>query len=198
MTKSVGVLLVTLIVVVLIIAIIFLGFNHIFRGPDQVEIKTTPGTKIFVKLPGGEEKFLNSVSTLEDGLITVDVPINAEVILRYNNNERIVSYKTWKEDKSISHYFPISPISIQIEAHPHAYILIKLPEGDTFIEPRYQDYISPPSPNNKYPPNLVPIRGGLKLPVGTAIKLVYQDREKVFPYQTWKSMDRISHNFSNP
>lgn len=192
MTKSVGVLLVAFVVVLLVVAIVFFGPNGP-DGSDHVEIKTTPGTKVFAKLPGGEETFLNSVSTLEDGLITVDVPINAEVILRYNNNEKIFPYETYKED-GVTYYFPVS---IQIEADPWAYVFIKLPRADDFIEPRPQDYISPPGPGNKYP-NLTPIRGGLKLPISTAVKLVYQGKEKVFPYQTWKSMERISHNFSNP
>lgn len=166
--------------------------------PEQVEIvkiETNPGTKIFAKLPGGEEQFLNSISEFDDGKIKVDVPIDADVILRYNNKEEIFAYEIWKEEKFIPHDFPVP---IQINVHPWAYVLIKLPDGDNFIEPRRQDFIITPEPGEQKT-NVTPIRGGgLEVPIGTVIKLVCDDREKVFSYETWKGKSQISHDFSNP
>lgn len=185
-TKVVSVILAVIVVVVAAIVIV--------RPNSKVEIRTTPGTKVFAKPPGGDEQFLNSVSTLGDGLVTVEVPKNADIILRHDNNEEIFPYETWKAGKSISHVFPIS---VQIEAYPSAYVFIKLPGDDHFIEPRPKDYIRLPGPNNKHP-NLAPIRGGLELPIGTEIKLVYKGTEEIFPYQKWKETGRVAHVFSNP
>ena len=190
MTKS----YVTKVVSVILAVIVVVAALLIFIPNGKVEIQTTPGTKVFVKPPGGDEQFLNSVSTLGDGLITVKVPKNADIILRHDNNEEIFPYETWKVGKSISHVFPIS---VQIEADPWAYVFIKLPGDDHFIEPRPKDYILLPGPNNKHP-NLTPIRGGLELPIGTAIKLVYKGIEEIFPYQKWKETGRVAHIFSNP
>ena len=108
---------------------------------EQVEIETNPETEIFAKLLGGEEQFLNSTSEFDDGKIKVDVPIHADVILRYNNKEEIFAYETWKEEKFILHGFPVP---IQINADPWAYVFIMLPDGDNFIEPRRQDFIKNP------------------------------------------------------
>ena len=161
---------------------------------EQVEIETNPGTEIFAKLPRGEEQFLNSTSEFDAGKIKVDVPIHADVILRYNNKEEIFAYDTWKEDKFIPHDFPVL---IQINVDPWAYVFIQLPDGDNFIEPRRQDFIITPELGEQNI-NVTPIRGGLEVPIGTAIKLVNGHRERVFSYETWKGKSQISHNFPNP
>lgn len=194
MNKSIGVLLSVVIGVILIAAIVF--FITRDSGSNRVEIKATPGTKVFAKLPGGEEQFLNSVSTLADGKIKVDVPNDADLILRYNNEEEVFAYEIWKEEKSIAHDFNAF-VSVQINAIPWAEVLIKLPENDDYMSPRIQDFIIPPEPNEQNT-NVTPIRGGLKVPIGTTIKLVYQGKEKVFSYEEWQKDARISHNFSNP
>ncbi len=194
MTKSLNVLLAVVAGVILIAAIVF--FKTRDSGSIQVEVTARTGTKVFAKLPGGEEQFLNSVSTLADGKIKVDVPIDADLILRYNNEEEIFAYEIWKEKKSIAHDFDAF-VSIQINAIPWAEVLIKLPENNDYMLPRIQDFIIPPEPNEQNT-NVTPIRGGLKVPIGTTIKLLYQGKEKVFSYEEWKEDARISHNFSNP
>ena len=191
MKKTIGVILI--LVVVILITFVALWNKD---GGLVVEIQTNPGAKVFAKLPGGEEQFLNSVSTLADGKIKVDVPNEADLILRYNNEEEVFAYEMWKEEKSISHDFDAF-VSVQINAIPWAEVLIKLPENDDYMSPRIQDYIIPPEPNEQNT-NVTPIRGGMKVPIGTTIKLVYQGKEKVFSYEEWKKESRISHKFSNP
>ncbi len=186
----------------LVVAVVLLIVFVILRDSKQplsnsVEIITTPGTKVFAKLPDGEEQFLNSVPKLDNGesnQIKVDVPVNADVILRYNNEEEIIAYEEWQEEKAISVNFNVS---IQINVLPWAYVFIKLPDDDNFIKPRRQDFIITPEPNEEYT-NVTPIRGGLKVPIGTTIKLEYDGREQIFSYETWKNDQRISYNFSNP
>ena len=198
MPKSIGVIL---ILVVIVIGVFALFWSKNSGPPSElVEIKTNPGAKIFAKLPGGEEKFLNSVSKSDvDELsqIKVDVPINADVVLRYDNNEEIIAYEEWHENKLISVNFN-QPIAIMINARPEAYVFIMLPDGEGFIEPRIEDFIVPPEPIEQNT-NLTPIRGGgLKVLIGTTIKLVYQSQEKIFTYEEWKRDEQISYNFSNP
>ena len=185
MTKFVGVLLG--VVGVLLIVIVILIVRSCASPPksDRVEIKATEGTKVFVKLPRGEEQYLDNVPA------TVDVPIGATVILRYNSQEKVYPYGTWEE--GISHYFTAA---VSINAVPWAKVFIKLPEGDDFIEPRSQDFTIPPELNEKNS-NVTPIRGGLKVPIGTTIKLVYRNKEKIFSYEAWKDGAPISHDFLN-
>ena len=186
-----------------LVAVILIAFVILRNGEhpplsNSVEIITTPGTKVFAKLPGGEEQFLNSISKRSNSnlsKIQVDVPINADVILRYNDEEEIIVYEKWQAEKAISVNFN-ALISIQVNAIPWAYVFIKLPDGDDFIKPRAEDFTIPPRPKESNT-NVTPIRGGLKVPIGTTIKLVYQGREKVFSYETWKEDSLISHNFSN-
>ena len=191
-----GVILALVIMVVLIVLVIIKGQNG---EPQTVKIETNPGTKVFAKLPGGEEQFLDSVSRSSNyrlSQIQVDVPSDADLILRFNNEEEIIAFEEWREEKAISVRFN-DFISVQINAKPWALVYIKLPDSDDFIEPREQDFIEPPEPGETRT-NFTPIRGGLRVPIGTAIKLVYQEKEKVFPYQVWKTDARITHTFSNP
>ena len=87
-------------------------------------------------------------------------------------------------------------VSVSINAIPWARVFIKLPENDYFMEPRTQDFTIPPGPNQKEP-NVTPIPGDLKVPSGTAIKLMYRGRQKIFPYEKWKDRKAISHDFLN-
>ena len=87
-------------------------------------------------------------------------------------------------------------VLVSINAIPWARVFIKLPENDNFMEPRPQDFTIPPEPNQKEP-NVTPIPGDLKVPSGTAIKLMYRGNQKVFPYEVWKDGKTISHDFMN-
>ena len=87
-------------------------------------------------------------------------------------------------------------VTVSINAIPWARVFIKLPQGDDFIEPRAQDFTIQPEPNQKNS-NVTPIRGGLQIPIGTVIKLVYEDQEKIFSYEAWKNGQSISHDFLN-
>ena len=86
-------------------------------------------------------------------------------------------------------------VSVSINAIPWARVFIKLPQGGDFIEPRVQDFTIPPESNVENS-NVTPIRGRLKVPIGTTIKLVYQEKEKIFPYEEWEGRQTISHDFS--
>ena len=90
----------------------------------------------------------------------------------------------------------IQTVSVSINAIPWARVFIKLPESDYFIEPRLRDFTIPPKPNQK-DSNVTPIPGDLKVPSGTAIKLMYRDREKIFRYEEWKDGKTISYDFLN-
>ena len=88
------------------------------------------------------------------------------------------------------------PVTVSINAIPWARVFIKLPQADDFIEPRAQDFTISPAPNQEKS-NVTPIRGGLKVPIGTTIRLVYKEQEKVFSYEAWKNGQSISHDFLN-
>ena len=198
MSKSIPVIL----ILVIVVGIFVLFRTKSGRTPSElVEIETNPGAEIFAKLPGGEEKFLNSVSKSDNdelSQIKVDVPINADVVLRYDNNEKIIAYEEWQAEKTISVNFNVFiSVSVAINAKPEAYVFIKLPNGGDFIEPRIEHFIVPPEPGEQNT-NITPIRGGLKVPIGTTIKLVYQGRERFFSYEEWKKEARVWHDFSNP
>ena len=91
---------------------------------------------------------------------------------------------------------PSLPVTVSVNAIPWARVFIKLPQSDGFIEPRAQDFTIPPDPNQEKS-NVTPIRGGLKVSIGTTIKLVYKEKEKVFSYVAWKNGQSISHDFLN-
>ena len=84
------------------------------------------------------------------------------------------------------------PVTVSINAIPWARVFIRLPESNGFIEPRAQDYTRPPEPNRT---NVTPMR--VRVPVETTIKLVYEEKEKIFPYEVWKDEKTISHDFLN-
>ena len=87
-------------------------------------------------------------------------------------------------------------VSVSINAIPWARVFIKLPENDYFMEPRARDFTISPKPNQK-DSNVTPIPGDLKVPIGTAIKLMYRGNEKIFPYEVWRDGKTISHDFMN-
>ncbi len=87
---------------------------------------------------------------------------------------------------------PPPPVTVSINAIPWARVFIKLPQSDSFIEPRAQDYTRPAEPNRT---NVTPIR--VRVPVETTIRLVYEEKEKIFPYEVWKDGKTISHDFFN-
>ena len=87
--------------------------------------------------------------------------------------------------------------SVSINAVPWAEVFIKLPRAYRYIKPQKKHFLIPPD-SSKTNPNVTPIRGGLSVPIGTTIKLVYQDTEQVFHYNTWKTDQRISHDFLKP
>lgn len=102
----------------------------------------------------------------------------------------IIALISWREKS------PPPPVTVSINAIPWARVFIKLPESDGFIEPRAQDFTIAPDPNQQKS-NITPIRGGLKVPIGTTIRLVYEEKEKTFPYEVWKDGKTISHDFLN-
>ena len=98
-------------------------------------------------------------------------------------------------------YLPPPPIPasitvpVSINAIPWARVFIRLPQGNNFIAPRLEHFTIRPEPNDPKS-NVTPIRGALVLPEETEIKLVYQEKEKIFPYEEWKGRQTISHDFS--
>ena len=190
MTKFIGVLLGAVGVLLIVIVILIVRGGDSPPEFDRVEIKATEGTQVFVKLPEGVEQYLDNVPA-DNVPVTVDVPISATVILRYNSQEKVYPNGTWQG--GISYHFTAA---VSINAVPWAKVFIKLPQGDDFIEPRAQDFTIPPEPNETNS-NVTPIRGGLKVPIGTTIKLVYRNKEKIFSYEAWKDGAPISHDFLN-
>ena len=112
----------------------------------------------------------------------------------------IIFIVSWDGDTSSSFQDEESltslPVTVSINAIPWARVFIKLTEGDDFIEPRAQDFAIPPDPNQEKS-NVTPIRGGLKIPIGTTIKLVYKEKEEIFSYEAWKNGKSISYDFLN-
>ena len=87
-----------------------------------------------------------------------------------------------------------SHVSVSINAVPWAEVFIKPPGTNRFIKPGTKYFKITPAPNGK-DTHVTPIRGKMKVPAGTTIKLVYDGREKVFPYESWKTRHSISHDF---
>ena len=164
-----------LIVLFIIIVVLIIFFWNERPAPKllNVEIKAPPGTKVFVTLPGGEEEYLKNVSTLDDGPITVGVPIDAtDIILRYNSQEKVFPPDTWEEGVTV-------PVSIGVNAVPWAEVFIKSPEANE---------------DSSY--GHTPIT--VEVPIGAKVILRYNNKERVFPYEIWKDGKPISHNFLEP
>ena len=188
MTRTVAVLLGAGFVVP-VIAIVFLVRNGC-REPtpkSRVEIIAPKGTQVFSRLPNEDERPLGGAP------LTVDIRIDATVVLRYKEQEKIFPPESWRDVKIIEPFVPATPVplppprevTVSINAVPWAKVFIKLPGTDQFRPPEKKS-------------NITPIRGGLRVPIGTAIKLVHGNREKTFGYETWKTSMTISHDFSKP
>lgn len=191
MTRTVAVLLGTGSVALVIgIVVLIQIINGNGDGPPpirSVKIIAPKGTQVFERLPNESEQSLGKAP------LTVDVVVDATIILRYKEQEKIYPPEKWKGIKLIEDFGrkdkrpPPSPVvTVSINAVPWAEVFIRLPDSDRFIKP----------PGKKS--NVTPIRGGLKIPVGTAIRLVYGDKEQDFGYEAWKTSNTISHVFFQP
>ena len=190
MTKTVALLLGAGFVAV-VIGIVLL-YKTIFdgEGPDpepktqHVEIAAPKGTQVFARRPGESEQHLGEAP------LSVDVRVDATIILRCKDREKTFPPDTWKvgriHEPSFCPESPTRVVSVSINAVPWAEVFIKVPGTDRFIRP----------PEKKS--NVTPIRGGLRVPIGTTVKLIYQGSDKIFPYESWKGSKSISHDFLNP
>ena len=154
---------------------------------SRVEIIAPKGTQVFARLPHESEQHLGEAP------LSVDVRVDATIILRCEDKEKTYLPDSWGNGRINEPSFCPDPppprprvVSVSINAVPWAKVFIKLPGTDRFIKP----------PEKKS--NITPIRGGLKVPIGTAIKLVYSDKEKTFGYEAWKTSKTISHDFMEP
>ena len=154
---------------------------------SRVEIIAPKGTQVFAKLPGEDE------IPLGEAPLTVDVRVDATIILRCKDREKTFPPDTWKAGSIHEPSFCPEPppprprvVSVSINAVPWAEVFIKKPGTDRFVKPPGKES------------NITPIRGGLNVPVGTKIKLVHDDEEKTFGYESWKTSKTISHDFLNP
>ncbi len=191
MTKTFAIIL-GAVFVALVIGIIVLIKIIDDNGDDSVKIRgveiiAPSGTQVFARLPSENEQ------PLGEAPLTVDVVVDATIILRYKGQEKIFPPEKWEGIKLIEDFGgadkrlrPSPVVTVSINAVPWAEVYIKLPGTDRFVKP----------PNKKT--NVTPIRGGLKVPVGTAIRLEYEDKEKTFGYEAWKTSKTISHDFLSP
>ena len=187
MTKTVALFLgagfVALVIGILVLIQIINGNGDNPLPIRSVEIIAPKGTKVFARLPDEDEQ------TLGEAPLTVDVRVDATIILRCKDREKTFPPDTWKVGRIYEPSFcPMPPprvVSVSINAVPWAKVFIKLPGTDRFIKPQKE-------------PNVTPIRGGLKVPVGTEIRLVYGDKEQTFGYEAWKTSKTISHDFLKP
>ena len=193
MTKTVALLLgagfvAVVIGIVLLYMIIFDGERPVPEPKTQhVEIIAPKGTQVFARLLGEDENLLGEAP------LTVDVRVDATIILRCEDKEKTYLPDSWRNGRINEPSFCPDPppprprvVSVSINAVPWAKVFIKLPGTDRFVKP----------PKKKS--NVTPIRGGLKVPIGTEIKLVYEGIDKVFPYEEWRKKESISHDFLKP
>ena len=189
MTKTTALLLsagfVVLLIVVLVLLQIFDGNRNDSPLVRSVEITAPKDTQVFVHLAGENEQLLAHVGGAP---LVLEVEVGASLTLRYAKDEKNFPPEAWENGKITwrPHPRPLRKVAVNINAVPWAKVLIKRPVDDRFIVP----------PNMES--NITPIRGGLKVPIGTGIRLVYEDREKTFGYETWKTSKTISHDFLNP
>ena len=87
-----------------------------------------------------------------------------------------------------------SHVSVSINAVPWAEVFIKPPGTNRFVKPETKYFKIRPEPDGT-DSNVTPIRGELRVPADTAIKLIYEGKEKTFPYDSWKATNSISHDF---
>lgn len=191
MTRTVAVLLGTGFVALVIGIVVLIQIIN-GNGDDpppirSVKIIAPKGTQVFERLPNESGQFLGKAP------LTVDVEVDATIILRYKEQEKIYPPEKWKGIKLIEDFGgmdkrprPSPVVTVSINAVPWAEVFIRHPDSDRFIKP----------PGKKS--NITPIRGGLRVPIGTVIKLVYENQEKMFSYEAWKTSMSISHDFHEP
>lgn len=191
MTKTRAILLgtgfVALVIGIVVLIQIINGNGDDLPPIRSVKIIAPKGTQVFKRLPNESEQ------SLGEAPLTVDVVVDATIILRYKGQEKIFPPEKWKGVKLIEDFGgadkrprPSPVVTVSINAVPWAEVFIKLPETDRFIKPPGK--VS----------NITPIRGGLKVPVDTTIKLVYGEMVRIFNYKDWKHNKSISHDFLNP
>ena len=193
MTKTIAVLLGTGFVVIVIGIVALINIIN-GSGDDalppirDVKIIAPEGTQVFARLPNEDEQ------SLGEAPLTVGIRIDATVLLRYKEQEKIFPPQSWRDVKIIEPFVLPTPeppppprmVAVSINAVPWAKVYIRLPGTNQFIKP----------PDKKS--NVTPIRGGLRVPVGTAVRLKYEDQEKTFGYEVWKTSTTISHDFHVP
>lgn len=191
MTKTIALLVGTGFVVVVIVFALLITIK--IKGcpppPEIVEIIAPQGTQVFTRLLDEPDRYQGQ---LGDTSLTLSVRVDATVVLRYQNTEKSFRPEAWKNGKIVWRLpkppkpppLPKRDVIVSINAVPWAEVYIKLPGTDQFVKP----------PNKES--NITPIRGGLKVPTGTEIKLMYGDRE--FVYIAQKNSETISHNFLKP
>ena len=190
MTKTAALLLgagsVAVVIGIVLLYMIFIDVERPDPEPktQHVEIIAPKGTQVFARLPHESEQHLGEAP------LSVDVRVDATIILRCEDKEKTYLPDSWRNGRINEPSFCPDPppprprvVSVSINAVPWAKVFIKLPGTDRFIKP---------------PENITPIRGGLNVPVGTKIKLVHDDEEKTFGYESWKTSKTISHDFRNP
>ena len=191
MTKTVAVL-VGAGFVALVIVIAILVRRGCSEPPPKIKVEITApkDTQVFRTLPSESEKHLGNLSETP---LTLKVKVDATIILRYKKHEQSFPPNTWENGKIV--WKPKTPqpipnpppnVTVAVNAVPWAEVFIKLPGTDRFVKPP------------KKRSNVTPIRGGLKVPVGTTVKLEYDGRKKVFRYEAWKDSKTIWHDFSRP
>ena len=198
MTKTVAVILgMGFVALVIVIAIL------IKNGPElrHVEITAPKDTQVFRTLAGDSEKHLGDLAQTP---LTLQVQVDATIILRYKEHKKSFPPVAWENGEII--WEPKRPkprpdpppiVSVSVNAVPWAEVFIKLPQEKGFIRPQRKHFTIPPDFISKNS-NVTPIRGGLKVPADTTIKLVYGEKEKTFNYESWNINKSISYNFLNP
>lgn len=148
--------------------------NRVEPESNRVEIKGTQGAGIYLKLPEGEEQYLNNVPAV------VDVPVGATVTLKHNGKEKRFSPEDLSEKTEIRYDFPPKVDRVRISADPDAQVFIK--RSETAMEEFIDD---------------VPIT--VDVPIGATIILRYNNKEKRFLYEEGTNEERVKkvfHDFS--
>ena len=166
---------------------------------SRVEIIAPKGTQVFARLPHESEQHLGEAP------LSVDVRVDATIILRCEDKEKTYLPDSWRNGRINEPSFCPDPppppttrvASVSINAVPWAEVFIKVPQANSYMTPQRIHFTIPPD-SSEEKPNVTPIRGGLRVPIGTDVKLEYGDREKIFSYEAWKTSKVISHDFLSP
>lgn len=204
MTKTIALLVGTgfVVVVIVIALLITIKIKGCPPTPEIVEIIAPEGTQVFTRLLDEPDRYQGQ---LGDTSLTLSVRVDATVVLRYQNTEKSFRPEAWKDGKIVWRLpkppkpppLPKRDVIVSINAVPWAKVLIRLPKAASFIKPK-REHFATPSDSMTEKANVTPIRGGLKVPIGTTIRLVYENKDKTFVYEVWKKSNTISHDFLNP